>query len=228
MKFPGILLPIAILFLIYPSHSAAQQKKQEASAAIGALLEVAKKGDAKSQVDLAKAYLSGLGVQQNFVEAAKWYRKAANQGNAESQGELAYMYYKGQGIPQDYAQAAFWARKGADQGDANAQSALGVLYYEGSGVPQDYAKAAKWYRKAADQGYAKAQYNLGNMYYAGTGVKQDYIQAHMWTNLSTAGLKGKQQEIATVLRGMIAKKMTPQQISEAQGLAREWKPKLAK
>ena len=76
----------------------------------------------------------------------------------------------------------------------------------------------KWYRLAADQGLDLAQSNLGNMYDNGYGVPQDYIQAHMWFNLAAA--QGNEDAIGN--RDIIAGKMTPSQIEEAQRLAREW------
>ena len=88
-------------------------------------------------------------------------------------------------------------------------------------MPQDYAAAVTWWRKAADQGLASAQYNLGVMYANGQGVPQDYIQAHMWFNLATA----QNDANAAKNRDIVAAKMAPAQIAEAQKLAREWKPK---
>ena len=109
----------------------------------------------------------------------------------------------------------------AKQGDAKAQFTLGLRYDDGLGVPQDDAQAVKWYRLAADQGYAQAQYNLGVMYANGIGVPQDYVQAHMWLNLAAA----QGDANGTKNRDTIAKLMTPQQIAQAQELARNWKPK---
>jgi TPR repeat protein len=77
------------------------------------------------------------------------------------------------------------------------------------------------YRQLAEQGNAAAQYNLGLMYEKSRGVAQDYVQAHMWYNLAAA--KGEKR--ARKLRDSLAERMTPEQIAEAQRLAREWKPK---
>ena len=82
------------------------------------------------------------------------------------------------------------------------------------------AVALKWYRMAAEQGHAGAQNNLGVMYDKGEGVTQDYVQAHIWYNLAAA----QGEETARENRDLIAKKMTPAQVAEAQRLAREWKP----
>jgi hypothetical protein len=95
------------------------------------------------------------------------------------------------------------------------------MYDRGEGVPQNYREALRWYRKAADQGNAIAQYNIGAMYASGHGVPQDYVTAHMWFSLSAAQDDGD----ATKNRDVIAQRMTPAQIAEAQKLAREWTPK---
>ncbi len=121
----------------------------------------------------------------------------------------------------DYATALREFRVLAAQGHADAEYNLGVMYESGQGVPRDYAEAIKWYRLAAEQGFAYAQHNLGVMYENGQGVPHDYAQAHMWFSL--AGAQGDKQ--AAKQRDIVAKRMTPAQIAEAQKLAREWKPK---
>jgi uncharacterized protein len=95
------------------------------------------------------------------------------------------------------------------------------MYANGRGVRQSYTIAAIWLRKAADQGHGTAQRDLGLMYANGQGVPQDYVYAHMWLNLSAAG----GTDPTTKDRDLVAAKMTPAQIAEAQKLAREWKPK---
>jgi len=141
------------------------------------------------------------------------------------------MYANGVGVQQDYAEAAKWYRKAAEQGFAWAQTALGFKYQEGTGVPQDYAEAAKWYRKAAEQGFAWAQFDLGSEYELGVGVPRNYVLAHMWFNLAAAHGRTDFADYmvdttksAALMRDDLAKEMTPEQITEAQRLAREWKP----
>ena len=118
----------------------------------------------------------------------------------------------------DYVTAAKEWRPLADQGHPEAQLRLGTLYYDGLGVPQDSELGIKLVRKAADQGNAMAQGVLGAAYADGHGLPQDYIEAHKWTNLAAA----RGFERARKVRDIVAKKMTPDQIVEAQKLAREW------
>ena len=73
-----------------------------------------------------------------------------------------------------------------------------------------------------------AQNNLGMMYARGQGVPLDYVQAHKWFGLASSRYdesEKQSRESAVRNRDMVAAKMTPAQIAEAQKLAREWKPK---
>ncbi len=162
----------------------------------------------------------------DHATALREWRPLAEQGNAKAQFNLGVMYDRGLGVPQDYAEAVKWYRKAAEQGNAEAQHDLGIMYDKGLGVPQDYAEAVGWWRKAADQGYAYAQSNLGVMYGVGQGVPQDYVLAHMWFNLAVSKLPpGEARDRAVKKIDIVAERMTPAQKSEAQKLAREWKPK---
>ena len=122
---------------------------------------------------------------------------------------------------EDYETAVQLFRPLAEQGNARAQGILGSMYELGQGVPQDYVEAEKWLRKAAEQGNATAQTLLGNIYGAGQGVPQGLVLAHMWFNLAAA----QGNDDAKAARDIVAKRMTPEQLAEAQRLAREWKPK---
>jgi len=178
---------------------------------------------ASPHIYLGRMYYEGKGVAQDYKQAAHWYGKAAEQGLASAQYFLGRMYYEGKGVAQDYKQALDWYAKAAEQGDAYAQYFLGRMYANGQGVAKDYKQALDWYAKAAEQGDAYAQSNLGVMYETGQGVVQDYVQAHTWYNLAASqGL-----DIARKNRDIIEQRMTPQQIAEAQRLAREWKPRSA-
>ncbi len=85
---------------------------------------------------------------------------------------------------------------------------------------KDYDEAVKSYHNAAEQGYVVGQRNLGQMYQFGFGVPQDYVQAHMWYNLAATQAPSVGQR-----RDELAKLLTPDQIAEAQRMAREWMAK---
>ncbi len=107
------------------------------------------------------------------------------------------------------------------------------MYQLGEVIPQDYAEAGSWYERAADQGLALAQFALGAIYARGQGVPEDLVRAHMWLSLSeahAAQITGAQKLLrdAQELRDEVGQKMTPEQILEAEQLARDWKPKPAR
>ena len=155
----------------------------------------------------------------DYATAMRLLRPLADQGDSSAQVFLGHLFRVI--IPPDYAAAASWFSKAAEHGNAFAQDQLGFQYANGLGVTQDHAAAASWYRKAADQGHADAQGRLGFQYANGLGVTRDYVTAHMWFNLAAArGNRDAEKE-----RDKIAAQMTPEQIAQAQKLAREWKPK---
>ena len=116
----------------------------------------------------------------------------------------------------DYATALKAFRPLAKQGYANAQNKLGDMYDFGDGVREDEDEAVKWYRLAAEQGYANAQSNLGFMYFGGRGVREDYALAHMWFSIAIANGYAR----SSLHRDTVEKRMTREQIAEAQTLAR--------
>lgn len=152
----------------------------EGSAAFREYSARAEKGDLDVQWGLAVMYETGLGVELDFREAARWYRLAAEQGLTNAQKKLAAMYDLGRGVPRNSVESAKWIRLAAEQGDADAQHGLGRLYFSGDGVPRDIAEARKWFRRAAEQGNASAQYMMGGFYRRGTGVTQDFTTSLNW------------------------------------------------
>ena len=183
--------------------------------------KAADQGDASAQYGLGLCYAKGNGVEKDFVEAVKWWLKAADQGDASAQKALGLCYARGDGVATNFVEAAKWYHKAADQGDASAQYKLGLFYFIGRGVPSDYAEAVKWYRKAAEQGDSGAQCQLGIMFEDGKGVPQDYIEAYKWYNLAAAGGVAKVSEF----RSLLAEKMTPEQIAEAQRRSAKFVPR---
>ena len=50
-----------------------------------------------------------------YLEAIKWYRKAAEQGHVEAQYNLGNMYFRGETVKQDRLEAIKWYKKVAEQ-----------------------------------------------------------------------------------------------------------------
>ena len=63
--------------------------------------------------ELGVRYLDGDGVEQNYVQAAHWFRKAAEHvpdlgGAGQGRNNLGNLYEEGHGVPKDCVQAYMW------------------------------------------------------------------------------------------------------------------------
>jgi TPR repeat protein len=184
--------------------------------------QAAENASAEVQIALGDRYLAGDGVPVDPVEALRWYRAAAEQGSAAGQMKLGLMYEHGQGTAKDLDAAYEWYTKAAEQGDSAAQANLGDQFEFGDYI--SYKSAAYWYRLAANKGYVDAQLDLGRLYENGKGVDQDYRQAYVWYAVAAARGSGT----AARSRDLVAAKLTPAEIADAERLAAEWRPKQPK
>lgn len=88
---------------------------------------------------------------------------------------------------------------------------------------KDFPTALKELRPLAHQGDARAQRIVGILYRDGLAVPQDFVQAHMWLNLAAAAGEAD----AANERDDLVRRMTPDQVAEAQHLAAVWQPESA-
>ena len=201
-------------------YDLAQEVPEDDVEAVKWYRKSAEQGYAKAQRNLGLMYYAGEGVPQDDNEAMNWFRKSAEQGDADGQHSLGVMYSFGRGVPKDDKEAVKWYRKAAEQGVMAAQSNLGSHYASGRGVEKDFKEAMKWVRKGAMGGNAYAQFNLGAMYSNGDGVPEDYVAAYAWWNIAATDVE-LPEDLAKKNKGAITKKMTPNQIAEAQRLSRD-------
>lgn len=124
----------------------------------------------------------------------------------------------------------------AEDGDCDAEFSFGLLYFEGRAVSKSYEKAREWWTKAANQGQPQAQAALGLMYahgeipYSpfrcgrGCGVSKDLVMAYKWLGLASESGSSREENQAKKLLEKINPEMTPEQITEAHGLIKKWRP----
>ena len=116
---------------------AAEQRNdwETAKAAYDKALQI-KPGDQKARqqrdavIDRLPSELFARGKaaeKTNYVEAVKWYRKAAEQNYAPAQYNLGVCYANGQGVAKDEVEAVKWYRKAAEQNDADGSIQSGRL-----------------------------------------------------------------------------------------------------
>ena len=195
--------------------------KKDSAEAVSWYRKSAEQGNAEGQEMLGVCYFVGDGVDKDAVEAVKWYRKAAEQGDKDAQCALGLCYDRGDGVAKDSVEAVKWYQKGADQGDAESQLLLGFCYNDGTGIDINTVEAMRWFRRAANQGYAPAQGVVGACFVKGSVVDKDYVEAYKWFSLA----KDQGDETAKNGFSFVEQQMTPEQISEAQKLVREFKPR---
>lgn len=126
-------------------------------------LVLAEHGDPSAQFFSGITCLSGDGVEQDMMEAARWFQKAAEQGHAAAQFAAGRAFDKGEGVRQDRAEAVRWFKKAAEQENADAQFVLGLAFYNGEGVEMDIIESLRWLKKAAKQGFEPAKEALNRM-----------------------------------------------------------------
>ena len=88
---------------------------------------VAEQRNANAQFNLGVMYEDGEGVEQDYMQAVKWWKLGADQGDAGAQNNLGIMCENGLGVEQDYKEAVKWYRKAAAQGNKQAQKELNNL-----------------------------------------------------------------------------------------------------
>ena len=123
---------------------------------------------------------------------------------------------KGLGVVKDFDEAARWYMLAAAQGMFKAQTNLGFMHSTGQGVVKDNAVAMLWYKLAAEEGGRSEKDHLALLYYKGQLVPQDSVRAYMWSYIAS----GSEFSFSNT-RAEISKLMTPQQIEEAQKLAKK-------
>jgi TPR repeat protein len=90
-------------------------------------LPLAEGGDAIAQNSVGALYDHGLGVDEDDIEAVRWYQMAADQGLPLAMRNLAGMYAGGYGVGFDKDQAIYWYDKAAQAGDRKAAERLSAL-----------------------------------------------------------------------------------------------------
>lgn len=120
----------------------------------------------------------------------------------------------------DYAAAFEQLLPAAQAGNADAEELIGVLYASGLGVERDDVRAFEWYLRASMKGHPGAQSGVGWYYEVGRGMPvPDLVRAYLWYVLSTIG----GDPDAAISQEEVVKKMTPEQIEQAQVLIDDYR-----
>jgi putative methionine-R-sulfoxide reductase with GAF domain len=91
------------------------------------LRSLAEHGDPAAQFALGARFATGEEVKQDYVEAARWFTRAAEQGHIAAQATLGAYYWAGRGVRQDLSSAYFWSILAQTGGDEASKYRVAVL-----------------------------------------------------------------------------------------------------
>ncbi len=167
------------------------------------LIAGAEAGQAEAQFWLAEAYRLGLGVPQNYLEAARWYEAAVDQGSAPAMNGLAGLYAEGLGVAPDPDRAFALISAAAEAGAPEFLHNLATAHEFGIGTEADPARAAEFYAQAMDKGWVASGVSLGMLYQEGIGLPKDVDRAReLYLAAAQAGDARAQNNLGVIyLRG---------------------------
>lgn len=79
-----------------------------------------------AQSKVGKYYLNGVGTEQNFNEALKWFKRAADQNDSEAIVYLIELYMQGKGTERNYEEILRYSEKLSDKKPVSFY--LGLIY----------------------------------------------------------------------------------------------------
>jgi uncharacterized protein len=115
-------------------------------------LRAADAGNIDLMTSLGHAYARGLGVERDWVAAARWYRRAGMSAETSVMEELER------------------TRVRAEAGDSRAMFELAGRFRTGRDVPRSQEEAYRLYRAAGNALHPRAQATVGVMLAIGEGV----------------------------------------------------------
>ena len=134
-----------------------------------------------SELNLALAYLRGIGIHKNRDAALNLLQQAVGHGNIEAQ--CIYEAMSASDAKWDMlssGKAMTACLHAAKSGQIYAQLILGSLYENGHGVEADKTQADLWYRKAAEHGNTDAQVRLAYLLGENNYTGRDKTQSIYW------------------------------------------------
>lgn len=177
------------------------------------------------------------GAYAGVADAEAWFKEGrcqeasvallgpARGGDAKAQKILGDIYMAGTDCPDvEYSarEAERWYLLAANKGEPAAQSALGSLYGD-FGALENPSRALFWLRRAAPHGVGTDLAALGRIYESGAGAPADRVLSYMLQLLSLDSAPWLGQGEVQAYLPVYAKNMSPDQIDEAQRLARQWR-----
>jgi TPR repeat protein len=157
-----------------------QGKGKNVAAGLELLRRSAAQGSSRAQSLLGWAYWSGIGVKQDFAEAAKWFTAAARQEDGYALATLSSFYYYGAGVVQDRERGKRLLLRAAELGDEKGLTGAWKVLLAGQPEDRDPRLGVHFLSKAAGTNDAQAAYMLAREYLTGRDVPRDPSRAVEW------------------------------------------------
>jgi TPR repeat protein len=196
---------------------------QNQAAAVQLYALSAEDGHPQAQNRMALLYFTGgLGVVQNDQKAAELLKQAADQGDRNALFNLGKLHFEGRGVTEDMGKAQDLYKQAAAQDHILALNTLGALHDLGAKLPQDRQIARGYFARSAAYGNAVGLYESARLTLL-SGEQhalnsEDLIEIHRLLNLATA--RGHPKATEALLQ--VTEQMTPQELTAAQGKARDF------
>jgi TPR repeat protein len=178
-------------------------------------------GHPAAAYEIGIAYTQGQLVPRDPGMGARYINRSADLGDRRAQYLVGANFMTGSGVDKDPERGVAFLARAGEQGHVQAQYLLGVAYADGNGVAKNALWSARWYGRAARGGHTGAQYAYGVMYGSGLGLPKDDLESYYWITLSASGGHVKAGELAM----RIAKRLSNEQISQAEADAKKFVPK---
>jgi TPR repeat protein len=123
---------------LQPAQAGASQEAYTHSE-IQLITSLARAGRANAQFTLARMYLSGRNVEQDFEQGLQWLRKAAAQQHGQAQNQLGLLHLTGAGVSMDCGLAIHWFSQVGDKSDAHLQARSNLAWVLAT-CPSDAAR----------------------------------------------------------------------------------------
>lgn len=174
-------------------------------------LKLAQTGNMDAAMEVAKAYMDGIGTKPNSEQAIDWYKQAAAADKAQAAWEL-YRYYEKQrmldaqpqnaqeNIKEQQELALAYLQRAAQADFAPAQEELGNLYSQGKAMPQHAGQALFWYLKASQNGAVSAQAKVKAFATENPALLADMEQFFHVLELAQSGEQASMLEAAQAYR----------------------------
>jgi len=182
---PLVILAFLLVTQTAPVSSAISAEEQTPNCTdfLEQNMGLADQGDAVAQRTLGTFYANGYCMDQDYLAALSWYKKAASNGDGISMLELGNIYGRGYGVIPNLEETLKWLQLAEENGQVVGR-VYGLLYLDGVLVGKSIGRAYSLFVQAAEQGDPAAQYIVSMEYFRGKHLMKNPEEALKWLTRS--------------------------------------------